>query len=94
MLTLEGFPFITVNTKEYHSECSGKITRIMRRTLVNSLLSERVKDFDTLGFPALKYSSYIGMGSNSNSYCDLAVLSAGETTLGTSFELDGSLLWS
>ncbi|GKC88902.1 hypothetical protein Tco_1149551, partial [Tanacetum coccineum] len=20
---LEGFPFITVNTKEYHSECSG-----------------------------------------------------------------------
>ncbi|GJY20944.1 hypothetical protein Tco_0393510, partial [Tanacetum coccineum] len=23
MLTLEGFPFITVNTKEYHSECSG-----------------------------------------------------------------------
>nr|GEU90755.1 hypothetical protein [Tanacetum cinerariifolium] len=23
MLTLEGFPFISVNTKEYHSECSG-----------------------------------------------------------------------
>nr|GEZ03378.1 putative ribonuclease H-like domain-containing protein [Tanacetum cinerariifolium] len=23
MLTLEGFPFITVNSKEYHSECSG-----------------------------------------------------------------------
>nr|GFB13494.1 hypothetical protein [Tanacetum cinerariifolium] len=23
MLTLEGFPFITVNTKEYRSECSG-----------------------------------------------------------------------
>nr|GEW94694.1 hypothetical protein [Tanacetum cinerariifolium] len=23
MLTLEGFPFFTVNTKEYHSECSG-----------------------------------------------------------------------
>ncbi|GJV33737.1 hypothetical protein Tco_1394137 [Tanacetum coccineum] len=23
MLTLEGFPFITVNNKEYHSECSG-----------------------------------------------------------------------
>nr|GEX59557.1 reverse transcriptase domain-containing protein [Tanacetum cinerariifolium] len=23
MLILEGFPFITVNTKEYHSECSG-----------------------------------------------------------------------
>ncbi|GKE60006.1 hypothetical protein Tco_1510373, partial [Tanacetum coccineum] len=21
-LTLEGFPFVTVNTKEYHSECS------------------------------------------------------------------------
>ncbi|GKB48867.1 hypothetical protein Tco_0899620, partial [Tanacetum coccineum] len=33
MLTLEGFPFVTVNTKEYHSECSGKISRIMRRTL-------------------------------------------------------------
>ncbi|GJU18994.1 retrovirus-related pol polyprotein from transposon TNT 1-94 [Tanacetum coccineum] len=32
-LTLEGFPFVTVNTKEYHSECSGKISRIMRRTL-------------------------------------------------------------
>ncbi|GJT90674.1 hypothetical protein Tco_1079519 [Tanacetum coccineum] len=32
-----GFPFVTVNTKEYHSECSGRITRIMRRTLVNSL---------------------------------------------------------
>ncbi|GJV68648.1 hypothetical protein Tco_1484157 [Tanacetum coccineum] len=29
--------FVTVNTKEYHSECSGRITRIMRRTLVNSL---------------------------------------------------------
>ncbi|GJW99780.1 hypothetical protein Tco_0183694 [Tanacetum coccineum] len=28
-LTLEGFPFVTVNTKEYHSECSGKISRIM-----------------------------------------------------------------
>ncbi|GJX38571.1 hypothetical protein Tco_0251874 [Tanacetum coccineum] len=25
-----------VSTKEYHSECSGRITRIMRRTLVNS----------------------------------------------------------
>ncbi|GKB64040.1 hypothetical protein Tco_0920226 [Tanacetum coccineum] len=24
MMTLEGFPFIIVNTKEYHSECSGK----------------------------------------------------------------------
>ncbi|GKE52202.1 hypothetical protein Tco_1487358, partial [Tanacetum coccineum] len=23
MLTLKGFPFITMNTKEYHSECSG-----------------------------------------------------------------------
>ncbi|GJY05697.1 hypothetical protein Tco_0371637 [Tanacetum coccineum] len=23
MLSLEGFPFITVKTKEYHSECSG-----------------------------------------------------------------------
>ncbi|GJV41548.1 hypothetical protein Tco_1419988 [Tanacetum coccineum] len=37
MMTLEGFPFVIVNTKEYHSECSGRITRIMRRTLVNSL---------------------------------------------------------
>nr|GEZ98048.1 reverse transcriptase domain-containing protein [Tanacetum cinerariifolium] len=27
MLTLEGFPFITVNTKEYHSECSGNYHR-------------------------------------------------------------------
>nr|GEU34572.1 retrovirus-related Pol polyprotein from transposon TNT 1-94 [Tanacetum cinerariifolium] len=27
ILTLEGFPFITVNTKEYHSECSGKYHR-------------------------------------------------------------------
>ncbi|GKC40219.1 hypothetical protein Tco_1052603 [Tanacetum coccineum] len=35
-LTLEGFPFVTVNTKEYHSECSGKISRIMRRTLVTT----------------------------------------------------------
>ncbi|GJW37844.1 hypothetical protein Tco_0060764 [Tanacetum coccineum] len=33
ILTLEGFPFVTINTKEYHSECSSKITRIMRRTL-------------------------------------------------------------
>ncbi|GJW66822.1 hypothetical protein Tco_0121246, partial [Tanacetum coccineum] len=32
-LTLEGFPFVTVNTKEYHSECSVEISRIMRRTL-------------------------------------------------------------
>ncbi|GJS95937.1 hypothetical protein Tco_0802905 [Tanacetum coccineum] len=32
-----GFPFVIVNTKEYHSECSGRITRIMRRTLVNRL---------------------------------------------------------
>ncbi|GKD28296.1 DNA-directed DNA polymerase [Tanacetum coccineum] len=36
-LTMEGFPFVTVDTKEHHSECSGKITRIMRRTLINSL---------------------------------------------------------
>ncbi|GJR17581.1 hypothetical protein Tco_0966108 [Tanacetum coccineum] len=28
-LTLEGFPFVTVNTKEYHSKCSGKISRIL-----------------------------------------------------------------
>ncbi|GJZ38098.1 hypothetical protein Tco_0584289 [Tanacetum coccineum] len=32
--------------------------------------------------------------SNSNSCHDVAVLSAGGTTFGTSFELDGSLLWS
>ncbi|GKC46609.1 hypothetical protein Tco_1064331 [Tanacetum coccineum] len=32
-LTLEGFPFVTVNTKEYHSECSAMISEIMRRTL-------------------------------------------------------------
>ncbi|GJV51021.1 hypothetical protein Tco_1446762 [Tanacetum coccineum] len=32
MLTLEGFPFITVNTKEYHSDVLAIITRIMRRT--------------------------------------------------------------
>ncbi|GJU76361.1 hypothetical protein Tco_1273431 [Tanacetum coccineum] len=37
MLAQAGFPFVIVNTKEYHSECSGRITRIMRRTLVNSL---------------------------------------------------------
>ncbi|GJY36560.1 hypothetical protein Tco_0421938 [Tanacetum coccineum] len=37
-LTLEGFPFVTVNTKEYHSECSGKISRIMRRTLCYQML--------------------------------------------------------
>ncbi|GJU85595.1 hypothetical protein Tco_1293141 [Tanacetum coccineum] len=36
----EGFPFVIVNTKEYHSERSGRITRIMRRTLVNSLLEQ------------------------------------------------------
>ncbi|GJY23470.1 hypothetical protein Tco_0397128 [Tanacetum coccineum] len=34
------FHFALVNTKEYHTECcSGRITRIMRRTLVNSLSS-------------------------------------------------------
>nr|GEU44714.1 RNA-directed DNA polymerase, eukaryota, nucleotide-binding alpha-beta plait domain protein [Tanacetum cinerariifolium] len=27
MLTLEGFPFVTVNTKEYHSECSSNYHR-------------------------------------------------------------------
>ncbi|GJS30003.1 hypothetical protein Tco_0490623 [Tanacetum coccineum] len=32
-----GFPFVIVNTKEYHSECSRRITGIMRGTLVNSL---------------------------------------------------------
>ncbi|GJU92929.1 hypothetical protein Tco_1317685 [Tanacetum coccineum] len=26
MMTLEGFPFVIVNTKEYHYECSGRIT--------------------------------------------------------------------
>ncbi|GJR12932.1 retrovirus-related pol polyprotein from transposon TNT 1-94 [Tanacetum coccineum] len=30
---------VTVNSKEYHSECSGKITRIMRRTLCYHLCS-------------------------------------------------------
>ncbi|GJR15990.1 hypothetical protein Tco_0798642 [Tanacetum coccineum] len=54
---------------------------------------QRAEDFDTLGFPALKYSYYIGLNSNSNSCCDVAVLFAGGTTFGTSFELDGSLLW-
>ncbi|GKB34868.1 putative ribonuclease H-like domain-containing protein [Tanacetum coccineum] len=29
-----GFPFVIVNTKEYHSECSGRITRIMRRIVL------------------------------------------------------------
>ncbi|GJS70349.1 hypothetical protein Tco_0703190 [Tanacetum coccineum] len=32
-LTLGRISFVTANTKEYHSECSGKISRIMRRTL-------------------------------------------------------------
>ncbi|GJT71869.1 hypothetical protein Tco_1031155 [Tanacetum coccineum] len=50
--------------------------------------------FDTLGFPALKYYWYIRLNSNSNSCCDVAVSSAGGTTFGTIFELDGSLLWS
>ncbi|GJZ89368.1 hypothetical protein Tco_0661150 [Tanacetum coccineum] len=36
MLAQAGFPFGTVNTKEYHSECSGKISRIMCRTLVTT----------------------------------------------------------
>nr|GEW43363.1 putative ribonuclease H-like domain-containing protein [Tanacetum cinerariifolium] len=35
-MTLEGFTFVTVNTKEYHSECSGKITWIMGRNLVTT----------------------------------------------------------
>ncbi|GKD00979.1 MAK10-like protein [Tanacetum coccineum] len=37
MMTLEGFPFVTVNTKEYHSEFYGNITRIMRRNFVQLL---------------------------------------------------------
>ncbi|GJX35368.1 hypothetical protein Tco_0246925 [Tanacetum coccineum] len=41
---------------------------------------ERAEDFDTLRFPALKYSSYIGLNNNSNSCCDVVVLSAGGTT--------------
>ncbi|GJZ25609.1 retrovirus-related pol polyprotein from transposon TNT 1-94 [Tanacetum coccineum] len=38
MLKLEGFPFVTMNAKEHHSECFGKITWIMRRTLYISLV--------------------------------------------------------
>ncbi|GKE76724.1 hypothetical protein Tco_1542844, partial [Tanacetum coccineum] len=62
--------------------------------VVEDYQRERTEDFDTLGFPALKYSSYIGLNSNSNSCRDVAVLSAGGTTFETSFELEGSLLWS
>ncbi|GJT06796.1 hypothetical protein Tco_0841258 [Tanacetum coccineum] len=33
-----GFPSVTVNTKEYHSECSGKISRIMQGSLCYQML--------------------------------------------------------
>ncbi|GKB34094.1 hypothetical protein Tco_0879036 [Tanacetum coccineum] len=33
MMTLEGFPFVIVNTKEYHSECSGKYHNDIARHL-------------------------------------------------------------
>ncbi|GKA43520.1 hypothetical protein Tco_0736244 [Tanacetum coccineum] len=37
---------------------------------------------------------YQSLRNNSNSFRDVAVLSAGGTTFGTSFELDSSLPWS
>ncbi|GJS06642.1 hypothetical protein Tco_0363438 [Tanacetum coccineum] len=58
-LTLEGFPFVTVNTKEYHSECSGKISRIMRRTLCYQMLFKglpKVSEFDLLIYGFVKAS--------------------------------------
>ncbi|GJX36076.1 hypothetical protein Tco_0247633, partial [Tanacetum coccineum] len=37
MIAGEGFPFVIVNTKEYHSDVLANITMILRRTLDNSL---------------------------------------------------------
>nr|GEW26601.1 hypothetical protein [Tanacetum cinerariifolium] len=57
-LTLEGFLFVTVNTKEYHSECSGKISRIMRRTLCYQML------FKAANFSHDTVCAYIASQSN------------------------------
>ncbi|GJX40147.1 hypothetical protein Tco_0255137 [Tanacetum coccineum] len=56
MLTLEGFPFITMNTKEYHSECSGNYHRIMRRILVTACELDGVQQIGGWsGLPPFQY---------------------------------------
>ncbi|GJX11461.1 putative reverse transcriptase domain-containing protein [Tanacetum coccineum] len=47
-----------------------------------------------LFYPVCPQQWLYDVNSNSNSCCDVAVLSAGGTTFGTSFELDCSFLWS
>nr|GEZ34676.1 putative ribonuclease H-like domain-containing protein [Tanacetum cinerariifolium] len=55
---------------------------------------DRMEDFDTLEFSAVKNSSYKGLNSKSNSYSDRESVSAEGETFRTTFELEGSLLWS
>ncbi|GKC53606.1 hypothetical protein Tco_1076351, partial [Tanacetum coccineum] len=51
-------------------------------------LSERAKDFDTLEFLVVKYSSFKGLNSKSNSCSDGASMSAEGEIFGTSVELE------
>nr|GEW90389.1 hypothetical protein [Tanacetum cinerariifolium] len=57
-------------------------------------LSKREEDLETLVLPAVKNSSYKGLKRRSTFCSDGAPVSAGGETIRTSFELEGSLLWS
>ncbi|GJR89239.1 hypothetical protein Tco_0213250 [Tanacetum coccineum] len=94
-------------TKEHSSEVLGVIAvkKMIRRPKtrlcvswlsINRVLAQFKSDF----FPYTHSSPIFILKTvflelfNSNSCRDVAVLSAGGTTFGTSFELDSSLLWS
>ncbi|GKD35272.1 hypothetical protein Tco_1250781, partial [Tanacetum coccineum] len=55
-------------------------------------LSERAEDFDTLWFPAVKYSSNKGLNRKSKSCNDRAFVFAEGETFGISFEFEASAL--
>ncbi|GKB16315.1 hypothetical protein Tco_0850238, partial [Tanacetum coccineum] len=67
VMTLEGFPFFIVNTKEYHSECSGRISRIMRGLLSTACELNDVQQLsclleEQLLEPALNLTDHAGGG--------------------------------
>ncbi|GJT63247.1 hypothetical protein Tco_1006780 [Tanacetum coccineum] len=75
MMTLEGFPLVIVNTKEYHLNCSGNITHMKWRRTLDKLACEPVVVQQVFQLLSL---------------IEAVLVCLQEQTFGTSYELDCS----
>nr|GEV99548.1 reverse transcriptase domain-containing protein [Tanacetum cinerariifolium] len=93
MLTLEGFPFITVNTKEYHSECSGNYHKDNAQWSSSPSSTFNVCRRETICFGLYMVLSDDMRLLNSDRFCPtLALTSLLGTTLSTLEVLEGLVL--